>query len=121
MRRILEISKAINIRFTTRYHPQTQGIVDHLNVIVPQTLNFLIMERGKEKDLQRLLNILEITGKRSLHSCTGYTPCNDGVYSVTLVGFVSANKWFGVEVVQSFINKSEISGLMPKMPAATCS
>ena len=86
------------LKFSSAYHPQTQGVVERMNAVVGQTLRCLIHNSNDMKTWEILLPTVELVINSLPNSSTGFIPfyLNDGYKPVTLIellyhGFIYAH------------------------------
>lgn len=91
-----------SLRYSTAYHPQTQGIVERMNAIVGQMMRCLIHEMNEMKEWKILLPTIEIAINSSVNHSTGYTPffLNYGFDLVLPANLLRGNKIVQQESVQ---------------------
>ena len=94
------------LKFSTAYHPQSQGIVERMNSIVSQSLRCLIHEsNGAEWD--SLLPMVELTINSLPNSSTGYSPffLNYGFHPTVPVELLKGDEEVSNESVNSFVSR----------------
>ena len=92
------------LRFSTAYHPQTQGVVERMNSVVGQMLRCIIHEnRGSAWD--SLLPTVELTINSLPNSSTGYSPffLNYGYHPVLPVEMLRGDEEIKIEAVENFV------------------
>ena len=94
------------LRYSTSYHPQTQGVVERMNSVIGQTLRCLISEE-KDRDWLKLLDTIEFVINSSPNVSTGYTPffLNYGFNPVTPMDLLKGDETSNVESVSSFVER----------------
>ena len=94
------------LKFSTSYHPQTQGVVERTNSVVSQTLRCILTESGM-KDWEQLLATVEMTINSSPNSSTGYTPffLNYGFHPVAPTKLLPVDEISAVEPVENFVDR----------------
>ena len=95
-----------SLKFSTSYHPQTQGVVERMNSVVSQTFRCLITE-SEIRDWEQLLSTVEITINSSPNSSTGYTPfyLNYGFHPVAPIELLAGDEKSVVEAVTNFVER----------------
>ena len=63
-----------SLRYSTAFHPQTQGIVERMNAVIGQMLRCTIHEMNEGREWKKLLPIIELAINSSVNRSTGYTP-----------------------------------------------
>ena len=94
------------MKFSTAYHPQSQGIVERMNSIVSQSLRCFIHEsNGAESD--SLLPMVELTINSLPNSSTGYSLffLNYGFHPTVPVELLKGDEEVSNESVNSFVSR----------------
>ena len=94
------------LRYSTAYHPQTQGVVERMNAVVGQMLRCTIQnERGGNWD--QVLPTIEMTINSLPNSSTGYSPfyLNYGYHPVLPVELLKGDENVQVEAVENFVER----------------
>ena len=63
-----------SLRYSTAFHPQTQGIVERMNSVIGQMLRCTIHEMNEGREWKKLLPIIELAINSSVNRSTEYTP-----------------------------------------------
>ena len=94
------------LKFSTAYHPQPQGVVERMNAVVGQMLRCIIHEnRGSSWD--SLLPTVAMTINTLPNSSTGYSLffLNYGYHPVLLVELLKADEEVKIEAVDNFVSR----------------
>ena len=94
------------LRYSTAYHPQTQGVVERMNAVIGQMLRCTLHEeRAGNWDL--LLPTVEMTINSLPNSSTGYSPffLNYGYHPVMPVELLKGDEEVQVEAVENFVDR----------------
>ena len=94
------------LRYSTAYHPQTQGVVERMNAVIGQMLRCTLHEeRAGNWDL--LLPTVEMTINSLPNSSTGYSPffLNYGYHPVMPVELLKGDEEVQVEAVENFFER----------------
>ena len=94
------------LKFSTAYHPQTQGVVERMNSVVRQMLRCTIHEnRGSSWD--SLLPTVEMTINSLPNSSTRYSPffLNYGYHPVLPIELLKEDEELEIEVVDNFVSR----------------
>ena len=77
------------MKFSSAYYPQTQGVVERMNVVVGQTLRCLIHNSNDLKTWEILLSTVELVINSLPNSSTGFSPfyLNYGYEAVTPMSY----------------------------------
>ena len=62
-----------SLRYSTAYHPQTQGIVERMNAVASQLLRGTIQEMNELRMWKTYLPTVELAINSSVNGSTGYT------------------------------------------------
>ena len=92
------------LRYSTAYHPQTQGVVERMNAVVGQMLRCTIgNEKGTNWD--SLLPSIELTINSLPNSNTGYSPffLNYGYHPTIPIELLKGDEEVKNEVVDNFV------------------
>ena len=105
--RALWDSFGTSVRYSSAYHPQTQGMVERMNSVVSQTLRCLIHSLENERDWQRILPTVENSINSLPNRSTGYSPfyLNYGFYPVAPVQLLDGHAVSKVESVTNFVDR----------------
>ena len=92
------------LRYSTAYHPQTQGVVERMNAVVGQMLRCIIHEQ-KSGNWDSLLPTVELAINSLPNSSTGYSPffLNYGYHPVLPVELLKGDEEVNLEAVDNFI------------------
>ena len=94
------------LRYSTAYHPQTQGVVERMNAVIGQMLRCTLHEeRAGNWDL--LLPTVEMTINSLPNSSTGYSPffLNYGYHPVMPVELLKGDEEVQIEAVENFVDR----------------
>ena len=94
------------LRYSTAYHPQTQGVVERMNAVIGQMLRCTLHEeRADNWDL--LLPTVEMTINSLPNSSTGYSPffLNYGYHPVMPVELLKGDEEVQIEAVENFVER----------------
>ena len=94
------------LRYSTAYHPQTQGVVEHMNAVVGQMLRCLIHE-DRVGNWDSYLTTVEMTINSYPNSSTGYSPfcLNYGYHPIAPVQFLKGDEDAKIEAVENFVSR----------------
>ena len=94
------------LRFSTAYHPQTQGVVERMNSVVGQMLRCIIHE-NRDSSWDSLLPTVEMTINSLPNSSTGYSPffLNYGYHPVLPVELLKGDEEVKTEAVDNFVKR----------------
>ena len=83
-----------SVRYSTAYHPQTQGIAESTNAVVSHLLRCTIQEMNELREWKISLPTIELAINSSLNRGTGYTPffLNYGFDPVVLVDLIKVSE-----------------------------
>ena len=95
------------LRYSSAYHPQTQGVVERMNAVVSQTLRCLIHETNERQKWEILLPTVELVINSLPNSSTGFSPfyLNYGYEPVTPIQLLKGNEITSTESVSSFTQR----------------
>ena len=62
------------LRFSTAYHPQSQGLVERMNQVVEQVLRCSLDQEKRLKEWDKILPTIEMVVNSSVNKSTGYSP-----------------------------------------------
>ena len=94
------------LRYSTAYHPQTQGVVKRMNAVIGQMLRCTLHEeRAGNWDL--LLPTVEMTINSLPNSSTGYSPffLNYGYHLVMPVELLKGDEEVQIKAVENFVER----------------
>ena len=82
------------MRYSTEFHPQTQGIVERMNAVIGKMLRCTIYEMNEVREWKRLFPMIELAINSSVNRSTGYTPffLNYGFDPVVPVDLIKGNE-----------------------------
>ena len=63
-----------SLKFSSAYHPQSQGMVERMNTVVSQTLRCLIHSLENEKNWRQILPTVEMSINSLPNRSTGFSP-----------------------------------------------
>ena len=94
------------LRYSTAYHPQTQGVVERMNAVVGQLLRCTIHE-NKGGNWEILLPTVELTINSLPNSSTGYSPfyLNYGYHPTVPIELLKGDEETKLEAVDSFVSR----------------
>ena len=94
------------LKFSTAYHPQTQGVVERMNAVIGQLLRCTI-HGEKTGNWDSLLPTIEMTINALPNSSTGYSPfyLNYGYHPVLPVELLKGDEEVQVEAVDNFVRR----------------
>ena len=94
----------MDLRISTAFHPQTQGIVERMNAVIGQMLRYPIHETNERREWNKFLPIIELAINSSVNRSTGYTPffLNYGFDPVVPADLIKGNERVQNENVGNF-------------------
>ena len=94
------------LKFSTAYHPQTQGVVERMNAVVGQMLRCTLHENRKGS-WDSLLPSIEMTINALPNSSTGYSPffLNFGYHPTMPVDLLRGDENVKLEAVNNFVER----------------
>ena len=95
------------LRFSTAYHPQTQGVVEKMNQLVSQTLRCVIHQLGDKADWKTHLATVEFAINSLPNRSTGYSPfyLNYGYHPVVPTELIKGDELMRNENVSNFVQR----------------
>ena len=95
------------LKYSSAYHPQTQGVVERMNAVVSQTLRCLIHNTNEMKKWEILLPTVELVINSLPNSSTGFSPffLNYGYEPVTPIQLLRGDEIARTESVASFAQR----------------
>ncbi len=95
------------LKFSSSYHPQTQGVVERMNSVVEQTLRCLIHQMNETRDWKSFLPTVEFMINSLPNRSTGYSPffLNYGYHPTTPVELIKGNEEIRNEIVSEFMGR----------------
>ena len=98
-----------SLRFSTAFHPQTQGQVERLNAVIEQVLRCTVHQTGEARDWDNMLATVEFCLNSQVNRSTGYTPLflNYGYHPVSPIDFFVDTDRVAVESVSRFSRRLE--------------
>ena len=63
-----------SLRYSTAFHPQTQGIVERMNAVIGQMLRCTIHAMNEDREWKKLLPMIELAINSSVNRSTRQTP-----------------------------------------------
>ena len=95
------------MRYSTAYHPQTQGVVERMNAVVSQMLRCLIHDLIDIRNWQELLPIAKLAINSFPNRSTGFSPfyLNFGFHPVVPADLLKGNEVTNFESVNSFVER----------------
>ena len=99
--------RGTRLGFSSAYHPQTQRVVERMNVVVSQTLRSLIHDTKNVKKWEILLPTVEMVINSSPNKSTGFSPffLNYGYEPVMPIQLIKGDELMKNESVASFIQR----------------
>ena len=96
-----------SLKYSSAYHPQTQGVVERMNAVVSQTLRCLIHQTNEMKKWENLLPTVELVINSLPNASTGFTPffLNYGYEPVTPIQLLRGNEIASTESVMAFTHR----------------
>ena len=109
-RELWEIMGA-QLRYSTAYHPQTQGVVERMNAIIGQMLRCTIHEWNEGREWDSLLPMIELAINSLPNHSTGYSPffLNYGFHPTVPAELIKGNEEIRQETIANFIGRMHIS------------
>ena len=94
-----------SLRFSTAFHPQTQGIVERMNAVVGQMIRCTIHELNDKREWKNYLPTVELAINSSVNRSTGYTPfyLNYGFDPTVPADLIKGNEEVQNETVGQFV------------------
>ena len=94
------------LKFSTAYHPQTQGVVERMNAVIGQMLRCTLHE-NKKGSWDSLLPSIEMTINALPNSSTGYSPffLNYGYHPTMPVDLLKGDENVKLEAVNNFVER----------------
>ena len=95
------------LKYSTAYHPQTQGVVERMNSVIGQMLRCTIHELGEPRNWKNLLPTIELAINSSPNRSTGYTPffLNYGFQPTVPAELLGGNEIVKQESVGQFVDR----------------
>ena len=95
------------LKFSSAYHPQTQGVVERMNAVVGQTLQCLIHNSNEMKMWEILLPTIELVINSLPNSSTGFSPfyLNYGYEPVTPIELLRGDELAETKSVACFVHR----------------
>ena len=96
-----------SLKFSSAYHPQTQGMVERINSVVSQILRCLIHSLDNEKNWKQILPIVEMSINSLPNRSIGFSPffLNYGYHLVAPVQLLDNSMVNKVESVNNFVSR----------------
>ena len=96
-----------DLRFSTAYHPQTQGQVERMNAVFEQILRCTVHELGERRDWDLLLPMIEFCMNSQPNRSTGYSPfyLTYGFHPITPIDLLCGSDHSSVESVTRFAQR----------------
>ena len=96
-----------SLKYSSAYHPQTQGVVERMNAVVSQTLRCLIHEMNELNKWEILLPTVELVINSLPNSSTGFSPfyLNYGYEPVTPIQLLRGSEITNTESVAAFTHR----------------
>ena len=95
------------LKYSSAYHPQTQGVVERMNAVVSQTLRCLIHQMNELTKWEILLPTVELVINSLPNVSTGFTPfyLNYGYEPVTPIQLLKGDEIANTESVAAFTRR----------------
>ena len=95
------------LKFSTSYHPQTQGVIERMNQVVSQTLRCVIHQLGDISDWKSILPTVEFAINSLPNRSTGFSPfyLNYGYHPVVPSELLKGDENVRNEAVSHFTNR----------------
>ena len=95
------------LKYSSAYHPQTQGVVERMNAVVSQTLRCLIHQMNEMKQWEILLPTVELVINSLPNSSTGFSPfyLNYGYEPVVPIQLLKGDEIARTESVATFAQR----------------
>ena len=95
------------LRFSTAYHPQTQGVIEKMNQLVSQTLRCVIHQLGDVSEWKAHLPTVEFAINSLPNRSTGYSPfyLNYGYHPVVPSELIKGDEVVRNEAVSVFVQR----------------
>ena len=95
------------LKYSSAYHPQTQGVVERMNAVVSQTLRCLIHQMNEMKQWEILLPTVELVINSLPNSSTGFSPfyLNYGYEPVVPIQLLKGDEIARTESVAAFTQR----------------
>ena len=96
-----------SLKYSSAYHPQTQGVVERMNAVVSQTLRCLIHEMNELNKWEILLPTVELVINSLPNSSTGFSPfyLNYGYEPVTPIQLLRGSEITNTKSVAAFTRR----------------
>ena len=95
------------LRFSTAYHPQTQGVVERMNAIVGQMLRCTIHKLNEVREWDSLLPMIELAINSLPNHSTGYFPffLIYSFHPTMPVELIKGNEEIRLETIANFVGR----------------
>ena len=95
------------LRFSTAYHPQTQGVVERMNAVIGQMLRCTIHELNEVREWDSLLPTIELAINSLPNRSTGYSPffLNYGFHPTVPAELIKGNEEIRQETIANFVGR----------------
>ena len=96
-----------SLKYSSAYHPQTQGMVERMNSVVGQTLRCLVHGLRKETNWRQILPTVEMSINSLPNRSTGYSPfyLNYGYHPVAPIQLLDDSMLSKIESVNNFAER----------------
>ena len=93
------------LRYSTAYHPQTQGMVERMNAVIGKMLRCIIYEVNEGREWDSLLPTIELAINFLPNHSTGYSPffLNYGFQPTVPAEWIKGNEEIRQETIANFI------------------
>ena len=97
------------LRYSTAYHPQTQGVVEQMNVVIGQMLRCTIHELIEVREWDASLPRIELAINSLPNHSTGYSPfyLDYGFHHIVPVELIKGNEEIRQESTATFFGCTE--------------
>ena len=95
------------LRYSTAYHPQTQGVVERMNAVIGQMLRCTIHEINEGREWDLLLPTIELAINSLPNRSTGYSPfyLNYGFHPTVPAELIKGNEEIRQKTIANFIGR----------------
>ena len=99
-----------SLKFSSAYHPQSQGMIERMNSVVSQTLRCLIHSLENEKNCRQILPTVEMSINSLPNRSTGFSPffLNYEYHPVAPVQLLDNSTEHRVESVNNFVTRIQL-------------
>ena len=99
------------LKYSTAYHPQTQGVVERMNAVVSQMIRCVVHELGEVRIWKTLLPMVELAINSLVNRSTGFSPfyLMYGYHPVLPVELLNDHEVANLESVNSFVQRMQLT------------